>query len=153
MEIKFEKMKANDLEEIMKIEQASFPLPWTRGMFEQELVIGSSHFFIVRTMPSKEIIGYGGFWQVLEELHLVNLAVKKESRQEGLGRKLLHYLLCQGKALGLRRATLEVRASNTAAQQLYERVGFKNIATRKGYYADNREDAVIMWLYNLAQIS
>lgn len=153
MESKFEKMKAGDLEEIMKIEQASFPLPWTKGMFEQELIIDSSHFYVVRALPSKEIIGYGGFWQVLEELHLVNLAVKPEYRKQGWGRKLLHYLLCQGKALGLRRATLEVRASNISAQNLYEKVGFKNIATRKGYYADNLEDAVIMWLYNLAQIS
>jgi ribosomal-protein-alanine N-acetyltransferase len=149
MDIKFESMKAADIEAILKIEQVSFSLPWTRSMFEQELNIPSSHFFVLWILPGKEIIGYGGFWQVVDELHLVNMAVKPEHRQQGLGRKLLHFILCQGKALGLKRATLEVRVSNSAAQKLYEKVGFKNIAVRKGYYADNREDAVIMWLYNL----
>jgi len=149
VDIKFERMKTADIDSVLRIEQASFSLPWTRSMFEQELSIPSSHFFVLLVLPAKEIIGYGGFWQVVDELHLINMAVKPEYRRQGLGRKLLHFILCQGKALGLKRATLEVRAANSAAQKLYEKVGFKNIAVRKGYYADNHEDAVIMWLYNL----
>jgi [ribosomal protein S18]-alanine N-acetyltransferase len=153
MDIKYERLKEEDLDAVLKIEQASFPLPWTRSMFEQELHIPTSHFFVAKSMPTKEIVGYAGFWQVVDELHLINIAVGPEYRRQGLGRHLLFYILCDGKRLGLKKATLEVRASNLVAQRLYEEAGFKNIAVRKNYYADNLEDAVIMWLYNLAQIS
>lgn len=153
MDIKYERLKEEDLDAVLKIEQESFPLPWTRGMFEQELHIPTSHFFVARSMPAKEIVGYAGYWQVVDELHLINIAIRPDCRKQGLGRHLLFYILCDGKRLGLKKATLEVRASNLIAQRLYEEAGFKNIAIRKNYYADNLEDAVIMWLYNLAQIS
>ncbi len=153
MDIAYEHLKEEDLEAILKIEQASFPLPWTRGMFEQELHIPTSHFFVAKTVPAKEIIGYAGYWQVVDELHLINIAVHPEYRRQGLGKHLLFYILCDGKRLGLKKATLEVRASNLAAQRLYEQLGFKNIACRKHYYSDNLEDAIIMWHYNLSFFS
>ncbi|MDD5259809.1 MAG: ribosomal protein S18-alanine N-acetyltransferase [bacterium] len=153
MDIKYERLKEEDLEAILKIEQASFPVPWTRSMFEQELHIPTSHFFVAKALPGKEIVGYAGYWQVVDELHLINFAVHPEYRRQGLGKHLLFYILCDGKRLGLKKATLEVRASNQAAQRLYEQLGFKNIALRKSYYADNQEDAVIMWLYNLGAYS
>ncbi len=153
MDITYEHLKEEDIDSILKIEQVSFPLPWTKSMFEQELHIPTSHFYVAKALQSKDIIGYAGYWQVVDELHLINIAIKPESRRQGLGKHLLYYILCDGKRLGLKRATLEVRASNLAAQRLYEQIGFKNIALRKNYYADNLEDAIIMWLYNLAQIS
>ncbi|MDD5492664.1 MAG: ribosomal protein S18-alanine N-acetyltransferase [bacterium] len=153
MDIKYEHLKAEDLDAVLKIEQASYSLPWTRSMFEQELRIATSRFFVAKSQPTMEIVGYAGYWQVVDELHLINIAVHPEYRRQGLGKHLLFYVLCDGKRLGLKRATLEVRASNLAAQRLYEQVGFKNIALRKSYYADNLEDAVIMWLYNLGSYS
>ncbi len=153
MDIKYERLKEEDLDAVLKIEQASFPVPWTRGMFEQELRISTSHFFVAKALPGKEIVGYAGYWQVVDELHLINIAVQPEYRRQGLGKHLLFYILYDGKRLGLKKATLEVRASNLAAQRLYEQLGFKNIALRKNYYADNLEDAVIMWLYNLGSFS
>ncbi|MDD5131225.1 MAG: ribosomal protein S18-alanine N-acetyltransferase [bacterium] len=153
MDVIYEHLKEEDLEAVLKIEQNSFPLPWTRGMFEQELHIPTSHFFVAKALPGKEVIGYAGYWQVVDELHLINMAVHPEYRRQGLGKHLLYYILCDGKRLGLKKATLEVRASNQAAQRLYEQLGFKNIALRKSYYADNLEDAVIMWLYNLGAYS
>lgn len=153
MDITYAHLKEEDIDSLLKIEQVSFPLPWTRSMFEQELHIPTSHFFVAKALPDKDIVGYAGYWQVVDELHLINIAIKPEFRRQGLGKHLLYYILCDGKRLGLKRATLEVRASNLAAQRLYEQIGFKNIALRKNYYADNLEDAVIMWLYNLAQIS
>jgi [ribosomal protein S18]-alanine N-acetyltransferase len=153
VDIKYERLKEEDLDAVLKVEQASFPIPWTRSMFEQELHIPTSHFFVAKVQPSKEIVGYAGYWQVVDELHLINIAIRPEFRRQGLGKHLLFYILCDGKRLGLKRATLEVRASNLAAQRLYEQSGFKNIACRKNYYADNLEDAVIMWLYNLGSYS
>lgn len=153
MDITYAHLKEEDIDAILKIEQVSFPLPWTRSMFEQELHIPTSHFFVAKALPGKDIVGYAGYWQVVDELHLINIAIKPEFRRQGLGKHLLYYILCDGKRLGLKRATLEVRSSNLAAQRLYEQMGFKNIALRKKYYADNLEDAVIMWFYNLSQIS
>lgn len=146
----FDKMKAKDLEEVLTIEQDSFSHPWTRGMFLQEINVALSHFFVARVLPSREMIGYAGFWQVVDELHLVNLAVNPVYRRQKAGEKLLSYVLAYGKALGLKRATLEVRISNLAAQKLYEEAGFKAVAMRKGYYSDTQEDAIIMWQELLA---
>lgn len=148
-EICFEPLKQEDLGQIVEIEKESFSLPWTRGMFEQEINLSTSSFFVARIPPRQEIIGYAGFWQVLDELHLVDIAVKPVYRGRGVGQKLLRFVLYQGKQYGLKKATLEVRISNIAALQLYRKAGFLPVAIRRKYYADNQEDALIMWLENL----
>lgn len=150
MNLCIESMTELDLDQVMKIENKSFSLPWTRSMFEQELHLPNSYLVVAKL--NGEIAGYAGFWQVLEELHLITLAVKAGYRCQGIAKKIMNYLLKQGLGMGLQRATLEVRVSNMAAQALYKKFGFEPVAIRKKYYADNQEDALIMWLENLAEV-
>jgi ribosomal-protein-alanine N-acetyltransferase len=90
------------------------------------------------------VIGLGCYWAILEEAHITLLAIAPEVRRSGLGRWLLTQLLHQAQQRGLERATLEVRASNTAALKLYKNLGFRIAGRRRGYY-DDGEDALILW--------
>ena len=91
------------------------------------------------------VVGFCAFWLVLDEIHINNVAVRPPLRGVGIGSALLHRALAEAKELGARRATLEVRASNEAARRLYERLGFYVAATRRNYYTNPVEDALILW--------
>ena len=91
----------------------------------------------------------GCFWSILEEAHITLLAVHPQYHRQGLGQALLCYLLKRASDNGLERATLEVRASNSAAIALYQKFGFKTAGRRRGYYQDNGEDALVLWLSDL----
>ena len=141
-EISFSSLKESDLEEVLAIERASFPTPWTRGMFLEDTARGDIAVFIVARSENR-IIGYGGFWLVLNEAHLGNLAVHPRFRHQGIGKEILKKLIeiaCSKKANLM---TLEVRETNEIARALYEKMGFKLVAIRKGYYQDTKEDAYI----------
>ena len=134
-----------DLEGVLDVEAESFSNPWTRDMYAWELQNRSvCHIYVVR-MQDCEVVGFCAFWLVLDEIHINNVAVRPEFRGRGIGTSLLHHVLAEAKRLGARRATLEVRASNAAAQRLYERLGFYVAATRRDYYANPVEDALILW--------
>ena len=140
-----EPMTAADLDEVLGIEEASFTNPWTRPMFEQELLNeGLSHLYVLRTEDGR-IAAFCMDWVVADELHINNLAVRPECRGQGVGRALLESVFVRAAALGARRATLEVRRSNGAALKLYERLGFSVAAIRKDYYDHPVEDALILW--------
>ena len=134
-----------DIDAVIAIEEASFTSPWTREMYLAELDnTGISFFYLART-PLGEIIGFCSFWRVLDELHLNNLAVAPEHRRSGVASALLQKVLGDGARFGAQRATLEVRSSNTSAQQLYERFGFTVAGVRRGYYSSPPEDALVLW--------
>ena len=140
-----------DLDRILRIEQASFSVPWTRKMFEVEL--GQNPFgHLYVAWPSDDeggpgwFIGYVCFWVVFEEFRLMTLAVEPSARRSGFGRALLRHAMALGRAQGATRALLEVRASNAAALRLYEQAGFRRTAVRTRYYAHPTEDAVLMEL-------
>jgi ribosomal-protein-alanine N-acetyltransferase len=134
-----------DIDAVIAIEEASFTSPWTRDMYLAELDnTGVSYFYLART-PLGEIIGFCSFWRVLDELHLNNLAVSPEHRRAGVATALLLKVLGDGARFGAARATLEVRSSNTAAQQLYERFGFTVAGVRRKYYSNPPEDALVLW--------
>lgn len=97
----------------------------------------------------REVVAYGGVWLLVDEAHVTTITVSEAHRRKGIGRQLMDELIRESKASGMICATLEVRAGNEAALRLYEQMGFKRVALRKGYYPDNREDAVVMWLYDL----
>jgi ribosomal-protein-alanine N-acetyltransferase len=92
-----------------------------------------------------EIIGYGGMWLILDEAHITNVAVRVSSRGNGVGEKLVHFLIDEASKSGARSMTLEVREGNIAARSLYEKMGFFVEGIRPKYYQDNKEDALIMW--------
>ena len=140
------------LPDILEIEEACFPSPWTRKMLEAELSGNRfAHFLLAkRTTPGNDgfpsIIGYLCFWIVFEEVRLMNLAVIESMRHKGIAKALVAQALDAGASQGGMRALLEVRASNHAAQALYRSLGFRAATTRPAYYTNPLEDAVLMEL-------
>jgi ribosomal-protein-alanine N-acetyltransferase len=136
---------ADEIDEVLSIEEASFTNPWTREMYLAELAnTGVSFVYLARDARGRAL-GFCSFWRVLDELHINNLAVLPEHRRAGIGAALLTRVLAEGAALGAKRATLEVRRSNEAARRLYERFAFSVAGVRHGYYSHPVEDALVLW--------
>lgn len=139
-----EKMQMNDLDEVMEVERQCFTTPWSRYSFVCELKDNQfSHYIVAKYMG--KIIGYAGMWIILDEAHVTNVGVLPEYRGGGVGELLMRSLIIAAKEHGAKKMTLEVRKSNYVAQNLYSKLGFEPVGIRRGYYLDNREDAVIMW--------
>lgn len=135
---------------VLAIEEASFTSPWTREMYLSELENRSVSYCFLAGYDDGPAIGFCSFWRVLDELHINNLAVLPDFRHRGVGAELLAFVLREGAALGARRATLEVRRSNTPALMLYDRFGFTVAGIRRDYYTNPQEDALILWKDQLA---
>ena len=139
-----------EIDAVLAIEEASFTNPWTREMYLAELQNEGVSFFYLARDPDRRTIGFCTVWRVLDELHINNLAVLPAYRRAGIGSALLTHVLDEGARMGAKRATLEVRRSNEAARQLYERFGFSIVGVRKGYYSNPIEDALVLWREELA---
>ena len=114
---------------------------------EQELRNDQACYFVACSEDDeRDVLGYAGYWQVMDEGHIMNVAVRVDRRREGIGRKLMDAMLSSGDPRGILYWTLEVRVSNEAAIRLYEKVGFVSAGIRPGYYSHPREDANILWL-------
>ena len=137
-------MRAGDLDGVMAIEDASFPSPWSRGMFAEELGRDFSDP-VVAEGAGGEILGYAVSWTVAGESHLLNIAVAPARRGAGIGRALLRECIRRGARAGAARIHLEVRAGNEEAQRLYRAEGFAFHGIRKGYYTETGEDAVLLF--------
>jgi ribosomal-protein-alanine N-acetyltransferase len=134
-----------DLDGVLEVEAESFTNPWTREMYAWELQNRSvCHIYVVRNRDYA-VAGFCAFWLVFDEIHINNVAIRPPFRGQGIGTMLLQHVLAEGRRLGARRATLEVRASNDGARRLYERLGFHVAATRPHYYSSPVEDALILW--------
>jgi ribosomal-protein-alanine N-acetyltransferase len=134
-----------DLTGVLEVENESFTNPWTREMYSWELQNRSvCHIFVVRT-PDCEVAGFCAFWLVFDEIHINNVAMRPKFRGRGIGTALLLHVLTEARNLGARRATLEVRASNEGARRLYDRLGFYVAGTRRNYYSNPVEDALVLW--------
>jgi ribosomal-protein-alanine N-acetyltransferase len=133
-------LREDHLPDVLAIEQASFPEPWSEGMFLREIRLPISCFYIARFQD--RIAGYGGYWQVEDEAHIVSLAVHPDCRSRGIGRQILHFLMDGMRDRGIIRILLEVRAGNQPAQRLYGSEGFTAIGRREKYYGN--EDAIVM---------
>ena len=121
---------------------------WSRESFFNELSNELAKYYCVRD-ENNRLIAYAGCWQILEEAHITTIAVDTEFRRKKIGEALLHKIIEDCHANGVKYITLEVRVSNTPAIKLYEKYGFKSLGTRKGYYQNNNEDALIMWTENI----
>jgi len=137
-------MTPADLDQVMAIERASFPYPWSTRFFLEELRVECARSLVVEIDAS--VVAYVLFWLLPDEIDVHNVAVHAEFRRRGIGRVLLEQVIKQGLERKLLQVTLEVRKSNIPAQRLYRSMGFVNTGVRKGYYADNGEDALIMAL-------
>jgi ribosomal-protein-alanine N-acetyltransferase len=131
-----------DLAEILEIEKQSFPTPWSPGLFRSEMENSISRMMVGK--KGAAVVGYVVFWRIADEVHLHNIAVRRESRRCDIASRLFSRVICDGRTEGARLLTLEVRRSNVAAQKLYEGFGLNVRGVRPGYYTDTGEDALIM---------
>jgi ribosomal-protein-alanine N-acetyltransferase len=139
-------MQAEDLPQVLVIEETVYPFPWTLGIFHDCLRVGYCCWVITL---DQEVIGYGVMSIVIDESHILNLCISPKWQGRGLGMKLIRRLLKIARQHGAESVYLEVRAGNKIAIGLYERLGFVEIGQRRGYYPDrnqSREDALIMSL-------
>jgi [ribosomal protein S18]-alanine N-acetyltransferase len=154
--VTIEPFQVRHLREVMPIEQGAYPKPWSRSVFESELrQVGSgSRYYIVARDRSRRgrIVGYAGLWFVSDpdgdQAHVTNIVVAPDARRMGVGTQLMLALAHVAIDRGCAAWTLEVRASNTAAQELYRQFGFAPAGVRKRYY-ENVEDAIVMWCHDI----
>ncbi|HHU77408.1 MAG: ribosomal protein S18-alanine N-acetyltransferase [Caldicoprobacterales bacterium] len=141
-------MTTEDVEEVSKLERLCFPTPWSQEAFRIEVERNRcARYFVVS--DNSKLIGYGGMWLVVDEAHITNIAVHPDHRRQGTGRLIMKTLIEEAVRLGMTRMTLEVRVSNKAAINLYQSLGFEKGGLRKGYYANDGEDALIMWNFHI----
>jgi ribosomal-protein-alanine N-acetyltransferase len=137
--------RADELDGVLALDDLCFHRPWTREEYERELADPTRCFLFVAHGDDGRVVAYCSFWRIFDEVHVNNFAVHPERRRQGLGRALLAHVLGVASRLGAPRATLEVRASNTAALALYEGSGFVRAGRRPAYYTHPVEDALILW--------
>jgi ribosomal-protein-alanine N-acetyltransferase len=145
MTVELRRLELRDLSAIETIERASYPAPWSRSMFASELAKPSSISLGAFVPDGTGLVGYLIISRYVDAWHVMNVAVAPEWRRRGVAVALMERLFEVTAGDDRRGYTLEVRVSNTGAIKLYERLGFKSRGIRRGYYTDNREDALIMW--------
>ena len=145
------RMTIADLDAVVAIEEATFPTPWSKDSFRQEIERNVAARYLVAEKGG-QVIGYAGAWVILDESHITNIAIAEAQRGNGYGRMLTQALMQYLANLGAEYATLEVRKSNIRAQNLYKSLGFIQLGVRKRYYEDNQEDALIMVCDHMPEI-
>ena len=137
-------MTPEHLPEVLAIEKVSFPLPFSENLFQMELHLSVAHMMV--GCDGKKVVGYFDFWHIAPEIHLINIAVHPEYRQQGVGSQFMNAMIQYGRAHQVKEIYLDVRESNWRAMRLYEKFHFKPVAVRDAYYQDNKENAIVMGL-------
>jgi len=145
--VHIENMDTDDLDEILTIEHASFPTPWSRNLFIQEFhnPLSRNRVAKIKRAAGDEIGGYTSYWIIADEAHLQHIAVREDLRRSGIASLLITDMMENAFRGGARNMTLEVRRSNKVAIKLYEKFAFTVKGVRRGYYDDTHEDALVMW--------
>ena len=141
-------MRRRHLRSVLRIEQAVYPTPWSQNLFLSEIALRISRVYLVARVGGT-VVGYGGVMLVGEDAHVTTIAVDPAWHRRQIATRLLLQLSRAAIGRGARNLTLEVRVSNTAAQELYRRFGFAPVGVRRGYYVETKEDALIMWAENI----
>lgn len=145
MTVNMRLMREEDLDVVAEIEKVSFPTPWSREIYREELTENNfAHYYVIEN--DQGVVGYIGAWIIFDEIQVTNFAVLPSERTRGYGHMLFQYLINKALLKGGRLMSLEVRESNVAAQKLYQSFGLKKAGIRKRYYTDNNEDAIVMWV-------
>ena len=150
--IRIRPMLLADVEQVVQIDKLSFTLPWSERTYRLELTENSAAHLIVAELEDQlkqPVVGYVGFWFIVDEAHISTLAVHPDFRGQGIGRRLLEEALIEALRRGADLVTLEVRASNQRPIDLYKKFGFQVKARKPRYYRDNHEDALLMVLDDL----
>jgi ribosomal-protein-alanine acetyltransferase len=135
-------MNVGDLDEVLRIERASFEQPYSRAIIEQELKITAARVWVA--LHRGKIVAYIDFWVVKDEMELVSIAVSPRYKRRGVGDFMMQRMCRFADQQRARFIYLDVRQSNIAAQLLYAKFGFAKVGLRRRYYSDNQEDAIIM---------
>jgi ribosomal-protein-alanine N-acetyltransferase len=142
------RMLPDNIPDVLAIERLSFQSSWPPNAFQNELRDNKlAHYFVGRLDGA--IVAYGGIWVILEDSHVTTIAVHPDNRGQRLGEEILVHLLDEAIDRDASWITLEVRETNDVAQKLYRKYGFTVVSTRRGYYSDNNESALVMWAGNL----
>ncbi|MEY2443549.1 MAG: [ribosomal protein S18]-alanine N-acetyltransferase [Ilumatobacteraceae bacterium] len=144
-----EPLRRRHLDEVLSIEQVSYPKPWSRGVFQSELELarsGERHYLAARSNGA--VVGYAGLMFVVGDAHVTNIAVDPDRQRSGIGTRLLAGLAWEAIERSCEAMTLEVRVSNVGAQALYRSFGFVPAGVRQRYY-ENTEDAIVMWCHDI----
>jgi [ribosomal protein S18]-alanine N-acetyltransferase len=157
-EIIIERMSHDDVPAVMAVDKLCFPTPWSENAYRSEMGNVCAYYLVAR-LPGRRfgtaaerqerIVGFAGAWMVMDEAHITTIGVHPDYRRHGIGQQLFATLLREATARGVRRASLEVRETNRAAQLLYAKYQFIPIARRRRYYSDTGEDAIVMWVEDL----
>ena len=139
-------MREKDISQIMEIERVSFGTHhWTGESFRSEIRNKTGNYYVLIDTNTNKLLGYAGFWLIADEAHVTTIAVHPDYRRKYLGEVLLQHLIARCIARQAKWLTLEVRASNIGAQNLYYKYNFTSQGLRRKYYQDTNEDALIMW--------
>ncbi len=147
MKITYNLMTDKDVKEVFDISTSSFSTPWSMESIKGELNNPLAKYIVAKDENTNSVIGFVGVWIVVGEASITNIAVHPRYRKHGVGYKLIDCLINLCNDLDCTLINLEVRASNNAAQGLYKKSGFTVDGLRKGYYEDNKEDAILMTKY------
>ncbi|SOC43580.1 ribosomal protein S18-alanine N-acetyltransferase [Ureibacillus acetophenoni] len=143
----YRKMTVEDVQQVHNIEVASFPTPWTLDSFYYEMTENTHAYYIVAEDDLGNIVGFCGMWIVIDSAQITNVAVTESVRGQGIGERLMREAMTIAKQqYNVEVMSLEVRVSNIVAQNLYRKLGFQDGGIRKGYYTDNHENALVMWV-------
>ncbi|RAI14598.1 MAG: ribosomal-protein-alanine N-acetyltransferase [Candidatus Melainabacteria bacterium] len=148
-EVTIKRMTPDDIDGVIKIEESAYgDHHWSRASFLNEISNELAKYYTLHTQDGV-LAAYAGCWHILEEAHITTIAVAPEYRRKNFGQALLKRIIDDCYLEKIKYITLEVRVSNIPAINLYTKYGFSSFGTRKGYYQDNNEDALIMWTKNI----
>jgi ribosomal-protein-alanine N-acetyltransferase len=142
--ISIRSMRAGDLAEVVVLELANQPKPWSEQLFRDELAHDNRSYFVA---VEGDVVGFGGVMVIGDEAHVTNLLVDERHRGKGIGRRLMVTLVEAAVTAGARHLTLEVRRKNHVARSLYSGMGLAPVGVRPGYYGD--DDALILWVHDI----
>ena len=150
LKVKIMKMEKEHLDSVVEIEELVNPNHhWSKDSFLNEIQNKLANYVCIIDTKNDMVLGFAGFWEILEEAHITSISVHPDFRRRGLATELMKYIVNSCYKKMIKYITLEVRASNFSAISLYEKFGFKSVGRRKKYYQDNNEDALIMWSENI----
>ena len=142
------RMRDEDVEIVAALDRKCFPTPWSVSAYITEVHNPSGYYIVAKS--DGRVVGYAGMWLIMDESHITTIGVEPSFRGMKIGERMLVNLLDEAVHRGARRATLEVRRHNLVAQNLYLKYCFRFAAVRKGYYTNNNEDALVMWVDDMS---
>lgn len=149
LEVRILAMRRRHIRSVLRIENRVYPVPWSTSLFMSELALRSTRAYYV-AFVGRQLVAYGGLMMTLDDGHVTTIAVDPAWHRHKLGSRMLLALVREALRRGATSLTLEVRLSNKAAQALYRRFGFRPVGVRKNYYAETKEDALVMWAEGVA---